>query len=76
MNCFDCASHGLQVPAVAVCVDCGAAVCLDHADIAPRWLTYTVPINRIVRVETPARSIRCGLCTGAHHAAPVMSAVG
>ena len=28
MNCFDCAGTGRQVPAVATCVDCGAAVCL------------------------------------------------
>jgi hypothetical protein len=27
MNCFDCASLGKYIDAVAVCTDCGAALC-------------------------------------------------
>ncbi len=62
MNCFDCASLGHPVDAVAVCADCGAAICHDHAHVAPHWLSRTAVINRTVRVEPPARMIRCGVC--------------
>jgi hypothetical protein len=69
MNCYDCAALGSITTAVAVCADCGAAVCPDHAHVAPRWLTRTVAINRLVRVEPPGRSVRCGTCKAAHEAA-------
>ena len=32
MNCYDCATIGHHNPAVAICIDCGAGMCLDHAD--------------------------------------------
>ena len=69
MKCFDCAALGHTADAVAVCTACGAGVCPDHAHITPRWLTRTAVIDRTVRVEPPARSIRCGLCQQAHDAA-------
>ena len=69
MKCFDCAALGDTADAVAACMECGAGVCADHAHLTPRWLTWTAVINRTVRVEPPARSIRCGLCQQAHDAA-------
>ena len=48
MNCFDCASLGRSTEAVAVCVDCGGAVCHDHAHVSAHWLTRTAVINRTV----------------------------
>jgi hypothetical protein len=65
MNCFDCAALGRHRPAVATCADCGAALCAAHACVTARWLTRTMPINRVVAVEPPARTIRCGLCQAA-----------
>ncbi len=73
MNCFDCAALGGHVDAVAICTDCGAAVCHDHAHVTARWLTRTMVINRVVAVEPPARSIRCGVCQAARDAAPAAS---
>ena len=70
VNCFDCAALGQQVDAVAMCADCGAAVCHDHAHVTARWLTRTMVINRVVAVEPPARTIRCGVCQAARDAAP------
>ncbi len=69
MNCFDCATTGVVAPAVAVCHDCGAGVCADHAVARVHHLTRTVTINRIIVVEPPARLIRCTVCTAAHDAA-------
>jgi hypothetical protein len=74
MNCYDCAVVNHPEPAVAICVDCGAAVCHEHAHLAPRWLTYTVAINRTVRVEPPGRAVRCATCQTAHDAAAATSA--
>ena len=69
MNCFDCAGLGHAADAAGICVDCGAGVCLDHAQVTPRWLTATAVINRMVVVEPPARTIRCDVCQHAHDAA-------
>jgi hypothetical protein len=35
---------------------------------ASHWLTRTLPLTRVVRVEPPARVIRCGTCHSAHAA--------
>jgi hypothetical protein len=69
VNCFDCAALGDQVPAVAICADCGAGACQRHAHVTPRWLTRTAVINRVVAIEPPARTIRCGVCQAARDAA-------
>ena len=68
MNCFDCASLDQQTPAIGMCADCGAGICQQHARLSPRWLTRTAVINRIVRVEPPARILRCPVCQSAHDA--------
>jgi hypothetical protein len=65
MNCLDCGSTGV----VGVCADCGAAVCRDHAIVAPAALTRRVPINRVVPVEPAGRRLRCPVCNEAHLAA-------
>jgi Uncharacterized protein conserved in archaea (DUF2180) len=54
----DCAATGTYRPAVAVCVDCGAGVCIEHAVNTSHWLTRTQALMRVERVEPPARSIR------------------
>ena len=69
MKCFDCAALGGHADAVAICADCGAAVCPDHAHVTARWLTRTMVINRVVAVEPPARTIRCAVCQAARDTA-------
>ena len=69
MNCYDCASTGVVTPAIAVCDDCGAGVCIEHAVVRHRRLTRTVALNRQIEVEPPARLVRCETCTAAHDAA-------
>lgn len=66
MNCYECATVGDQREAVAVCHDCGAAVCIEHAVATRHWLTRTQAILRVERVEPAARLIRCEACHAAH----------
>lgn len=65
MMCLDCGATSV----VGVCADCGAAVCRDHVVVAVVHLTRIAPINRQVRVEPPARQLRCTTCNAAHLAA-------
>ena len=69
MNCMDCTAIDRPRPAVAICHDCGAGVCLDHAHVEPRWLTRTAAINRVLRIEPPARLVLCPVCEAARNAA-------
>ena len=69
MNCLDCAGLQRAVAAVAICHDCGAGVCSEHAQVAPRWLTRSAAINRALVVEPPARVVRCAVCDLAQRAA-------
>jgi hypothetical protein len=68
MNCYDCALTGDHRPSVAVCADCGAGVCIEHSVSTRHWLTRSQLINRVERIEPPARVIRCGTCHAAHAA--------
>jgi hypothetical protein len=69
VNCLDCTTAGQPTAAVAVCHACGAAVCTDHAVVREHHLTHTVPLNRVVVVEPPARLVWCTTCAAAHDAA-------
>ncbi len=69
MNCFDCSARGSSNSGSGRLRRLRRRRLSDHAHIAPSWLTRTAVINRIVTVEPPARSLRCGLCQAAHDAA-------
>ena len=75
VNCYDCATQDrLAQPAVAVCHDCGAAVCDHHAITRAHHLTRPAVILREEPVDPPARTIRCSTCDAAwaaqHHQTP------
>ncbi|MFE0489212.1 DUF2180 family protein [Streptomyces griseoaurantiacus] len=54
MQCLDCRTKDLAVPAVGICRTCGAAVCDDHAAI-----TQTADGARQgPLLGTPRRSVR------------------
>jgi hypothetical protein len=65
MTCYDCAARGEVAPAVAICVSCGAALCMAHAVLDVRYLTRTAVINRVETVDTPARVVHCQVCAAA-----------
>jgi hypothetical protein len=75
VNCYDCAVTGAHRDAAAICADCGAATCIEHAVNAQHWLTHTALINRVERIDPPARMIRCGTCHAAHAARGDVTAV-
>jgi hypothetical protein len=68
MNCLDCNSPTTHVTAVAVCQDCGAGICADHAVTENRYLTRTVALGMPIAVEPPGRIIRCPTCAQASNA--------
>ncbi|MFF9322910.1 DUF2180 family protein [Streptomyces sp. NPDC014735] len=59
MHCLDCHTQGVANTAVALCLDCGAAVCEDHARI-------TTGVRRGPLLGPPygppTRSVRCRVC--------------
>lgn len=46
MNGFDCATIDTITPAVAICHDCGAGVCAQHASIPEHHLTASTDARR------------------------------
>ena len=69
MNCYDCAQSELTTPAIAVCHDCGAGVCADHAIPGQNILTVVRAINTQTLVDPPQRRIWCQTCAAAIDAA-------
>jgi hypothetical protein len=59
MNCYDCQHNGQRTAAIAVCRDCGAALCPDHTTEATHHLTVTRALNRHIPVDPPERRILC-----------------
>ena len=77
MNCLDCELDGRPAtPAVATCLDCGAAACADHLVIRQHRLTRVEPLLREVPVELPARRVCCRICDAARQAALAPAASG
>jgi hypothetical protein len=70
MDCYDCAGLDRVSSAVAVCIDCGAGLCQQHAYTTARWLVRMLPISRPVPSGPPARMIRCAVCQAAREAVP------
>jgi hypothetical protein len=63
MNCLQClVLNQQQTPAVVVCRDCGAAVCLQHA-----WISHTPGHpSGLVPGEPASRTLRCNVCAAGH----------
>jgi hypothetical protein len=57
MNCLQCAYDDRESPAVGICLECGAAVCLTHARIGQR---QAPPVGLVTRL--PARRVLCSSC--------------
>lgn len=57
MRCLECALESEPREAIAVCQDCGAGTCLEHARV-----TYGRPSGTIGRAMVSERRIRCTVC--------------
>jgi hypothetical protein len=68
VNCLDCALDGGSVHAVAIRVDCGTAICPDHAVIHERVLVRTGVLLREEPVVPAARVVHCATCASARSA--------
>ena len=68
MNCLDCNNRTTIVAAVAICHECGAGICAEHASIETHYLTKMIPLGMPRAVEPPGRIIRCTTCTQANNA--------
>jgi hypothetical protein len=74
MNCLDCHDdRQLVVPAVAVCVQCGAGCCREHSAsrTGPRFRFGA--LGREDLVQPPARLIMCNICDAAERATTVFA---
>jgi hypothetical protein len=63
MHCYDCSKEGKETPAVAVCVDCGAAVCPRHLVSEPEPVRRSMSTGRVWS-RTDARRVLCQVCHG------------
>lgn len=62
MNCLLCASHHHANAAIALCVLCGAGVCLDHMESYP-VTTYSLYPGGMVPLRRPdPHPLRVHLC--------------
>ncbi|MEU5894372.1 DUF2180 family protein [Streptomyces sp. NPDC047461] len=66
MNCYDCAQEERTIPATAVCLHCGAAVCTEHAHVTADLVYRMVGMGPSVR-PLAARRITCTTCYDAEH---------
>jgi hypothetical protein len=73
MNCYDCHQSGLTTPAIAICSDCGAGVCAQHAVQGRHTLTVVHAIRAQTPVDPPQRRIRCRTCAAAIDSANELS---
>ncbi|MCY9784138.1 DUF2180 family protein [Nocardiopsis sp. EMB25] len=61
VECYDCARKGQAVSAVAVCMRCGAGVCLEHAHETPVEVRRAASPGQS-EMPDPARHITCPVC--------------
>jgi hypothetical protein len=63
MNCLDCSIQNLSSPAVAICVNCGAGVCAQHAQTLDRPVSHPASVGNWTSSQT--RAIACAACATA-----------
>ncbi len=63
MTCLDCAAeHGTDRPAIAVCIHCGAGVCLPHARITSAPPAGLPPLLAPNTTAPASRQVHCLTC--------------
>lgn len=67
VNCYVCAQSRHSQPAVGLCHNCSAGLCLEHAIEEPQDVIVYALINREVALPKRARQLLCGKCEEALH---------
>jgi len=62
MNCYQCDQDSVQRAAVALCHQCLAGLCSEHAVATPREVTMVVPLGRVVALPISEREFLCHVC--------------
>ncbi|MFE0178215.1 DUF2180 family protein [Streptomyces sp. NPDC059002] len=68
MECFDCSEQGHRAASVAICQDCGAALCGEHVT-AVEHLPHRVAGMGRATPPAPARRMTCHTCRRARRLA-------
>lgn len=71
MHCFDCVARGDDVPAVAICNNCGAGICLTCSRVGRQTIRHDAAFMSSDIAATETRVIACPSCAqafAAHHA--------
>lgn len=62
MQCYECATHGIQREAVGLCTQCSAGLCMEHAVSVQQPVHTQRPINQVVVLPLKTRQLRCAKC--------------
>jgi hypothetical protein len=62
MNCLECEQAGTHRTAIALCHNCSAALCLEHAKILAKNVEMIVPLFKTVPLPIQAQVIFCRTC--------------
>jgi hypothetical protein len=65
MICYESTMKGTRREAVALCNNCNAALCADHAEVVSSSVTVQYPVAKIIVLPLRARHIYCSLCNAA-----------
>jgi len=65
MLCYECSLKGNKRDAVGLCHFCSAALCPEHANVAPQVITRQLPLIRRVAMPRKARRLLCETCSAA-----------
>lgn len=65
MQCYECLQKGRTTQAIALCNYCSVALCAEHANVLPYYITTVVPVCKTVSLPKTARQILCGTCRSA-----------
>ncbi|MCB5906402.1 DUF2180 family protein [Streptomyces pinistramenti] len=68
MRCFDCIERGHDTVAVAVCMECGAALCSSHTTTVAHLPHRLAGMGRATS-PAPTRRLLCRTCHRTHGAA-------
>lgn len=61
MECYECAREGTAAAAVAVCRECGAAVCVRHVRTEETEILKPAGMGKVTSDQS-ARRLTCPVC--------------